>query len=171
MEVLMNATLSADWPRIVERFESSLKTSRFYTFATVSPDGAAHLAPIASLVFNGDCSGYYSEVYPGQMAANLKNDPRICVMAVRMGFGYWFKGLWCGRFGDWPAMRLYGTVAPRSRRSRPGEIERWRKRVKRYRRLKGYDLLWKGITTVRDITFDRYDPVRLGPMTRHLDDP
>lgn len=164
----MRKDLSADWSWIVHRFEKSLKTTRFCTFASVNPDGTAHLAPIASLVLNDDCSGYYSEVYPGVMAANFKADPRVCVMVVCMGFGYWLKGLLTGRFDQWPALRLYGTVAPRSRQARPGEIERWRKHLKPYKRLKGYDLLWKRITTVREITFDRFDPVRLGTMTRHI---
>ena len=67
----------------------------------------------------------------------------------------------------WPGVRLYGTVGP-NRKAKPAELDCWRKRVKRYKGLKGYDLLWKDIQTVRDIQFDRFEPVRLGPMTRHL---
>jgi len=164
----MPADLKENWPWIVRHVERSLKTSRFCTFATVNPDGTVQMAPIASLVLNPDCTGYYSAVYPGQMAANLKTDERICVMTVCMGMGYWLKGLLRGRFDKWPALRLYGRVTADPRPALPGEIDRWRKRVKYYKPLKGYDLLWKHITTVRDIHFDQFDPVRVGPMTRHL---
>ena len=165
----MQADLSADWHWIVRRFEKGLKTSRFYTFATTNPDGTAHLTPIASLVFNGNCTGYYSEVFPGRMARNLITDQRLCVMAVCMGSGYWFKSLLTGRFAQWPALRIYGTAARKVRKAKPGEIDRWRQRVNRYRPFKGYALLWKDIRFVRDIEFDRVEPVRMGPMTRHLD--
>lgn len=164
----MALPLSTDWPWIVRHFEKSLKTGRFYTFASTNPDGTAHMTPIASLVLNDDCSGFYSEVFPGCMVANFKTDQRVCVMAVCMGFGYWFKGLRTGRFDQWPGLRLYGTVARQTRKAAPGEVERWLRRVKRYRWLKGYNLLWKDVQSVRDIVFDRYEPVRLGPMTRHL---
>jgi predicted pyridoxine 5'-phosphate oxidase superfamily flavin-nucleotide-binding protein len=167
-ERFMPANLTTDWPWIVRHVEKSLKTSQFCTFATVNPDGTAQLAPIASLVLNPDCTGYYSAVYAGQMATNLETDQRVCVMAVCMGMGYWLKGLLRGRFDQWPALRLYGRVAPQARPARPGEIERWRKRMKYYKHFKGYDLLWKHVSTVRDIHFDRYDPIRLGSMTRHL---
>ena len=164
----MTSSLQADWPWIVQLFEKSLKKNQFFSFGTVNPDGTAHVTPIASLVFNEDCSGFYSEAFPGQMAANLKADQRVCIMAVNMGFGYWFKGLRTGRFNQWPGLRLYGKVSGGSRRAEPGEIDRWRFRVRRYKRFKGYHLLWEKINTVRDIVFDRFDPVRLGPMTRHL---
>lgn len=164
----MTSPLAAEWPWIVRHFEKSLKTSRFYTFASTYPDGTAHITPIASLVLNDDCTGFFSEGFPGRMAANFKTDQRACVLAVRMGFGYWFKGLLTGRFDQWPGVRLYGTVARQPRRADPGEIERWLCRVRRYKGFRGYNLLWKDIRIVRDIVFDRFEPVRLGPMTRQL---
>jgi uncharacterized protein len=80
---------------------------------------------------------------------------------------YWLKGLFHGRFDHWPGIRLYGTV-DKSRPAGPGEVERWQQRVKRFKPFKGYDLIWKGVDTVRDIRFTHYEPVRVGPMTRHL---
>lgn len=163
----MSSSLEANWPWITAFFKKSILTSRFYTFATVNPDGSAHAAPYASLVLNPDCTGYYSDCYPNLMSQNLIADPRICILAVHLGFRQWLKALILGRFDGWPGIRLYGTVGP-NRQAAPGEIERWRKRVKRYKGLKGYDLLWKNIHTVRDIHFERFEPVRLGAMTRHL---
>ena len=164
----MTSSLQAEWPWIVQLFEKSLKKSHFCSFATVNPDGTAHVTPIGSLVFNEDCSGFFSEAFPGRMSANLETDQRVCVMTVYMGFGCWLKGLGTGRFDQWPGLRLYGKVTGRSRRAEPGEIDRWRSRVRYYKPFKGYHLLWEKISTVRDIVFDRFDPVRLGPMTRHL---
>lgn len=163
----MQPDLQAHWPWIVRHFEKGLKRSIFYTFATVNADGSPHLAPYASLVLNDDCTGYYSDVFPNRMSRNLADDARVCIMAVDCGMWYWLKGLVLGRFDHWPGIRLYGTV-DKSREARPGEVERWMVRVRRFKPFKGYNLMWKGIHTVRDIRFTRYEPVRVGPMTRHL---
>jgi uncharacterized protein len=163
----MQSDLQAEWPRIVRHFEKTLKRSIFYTFATVNADGTPHLAPYASLVLNDDCTGYYSDVFPNHMSRNLAKGGHVCIMAVDCGMGYWFQGLLRGRFDHWPGIRLYGTV-DKTRPARPGEVERWLVRVRRFKRFKGYNLIWKGIHTVRDICFTHYEPVRVGAMTRHL---
>ncbi len=161
----MSNDLKHNWQKIVNHFEKSIRSSRFYTFATINPDGTPHMAPYASLVLNDNCTGYYSDVFPNQMSRNLKTDPRICISAVRMGFGMWFKALLTGKFKGWPGVRLYGTVAS-SRKATAEEIDRWRQYVKKYKWMKGYKLLWADIKTVRDIQFEGFEPVRLGPMTR-----
>jgi len=163
----MTPDLEAAWPWITRLFKKSILTTGFYSFATSRPDGSAHVTPIASLVLNEDGSGYFSDVLPGTMAGNLEGDERICIMAVRMGFWYWLKGLISGRFEGWPGVRLYGTAGKR-RRARPGEVDRWRRRVKRFKRLKGYKILWQDVDVVRDVTFTHYEPVKAGGMTRHL---
>jgi hypothetical protein len=163
----MKTAIGEDWPWITKLFKKGILTTGFYSFATINPDGGAHVTPIASLVLNADGSGYFSDVFPGAMARNLKRDQRICIMAVRMGFWYWLRALISGRFEGWPGIRLYGTVGDR-RQARPGEVERWRKRVRRFRSLKGYKLLWKDVEVVRDVTFTHYEPVRAGAMTHHL---
>ncbi len=104
---------------------------------------------------------------PRNLARNLKKDERVCIMAVDFGAWYTLKGLFRGRFDRWPGIRLYGTVGP-NRRALPEELNRWLVRVKRFKKFKGYDLLWKDIRTVRDIYFTDFQPVHLGPMTRHL---
>lgn len=81
-----------------------------------------------------------------------------------MGMGIWIKALLTGKFQAWPGVQLYGTVEP-SRTATLEEIERWRHRVKKYKWTKGYKTLWGGIKTVRDIQFDRFEPIQLGPMT------
>ena len=161
----MSNDLTQNWPKIVNHFKKSSQSSRFFTFATVNPDGTPHMAPYASLVLNDDCTGYYSDVFPNQTSRNLKADPRICISAVRMGFGLWIKAILTGKFDAWPGVRLYGRVEP-SRKATPQEINVWRNRVKRYKWTKGYKILWADIRTVRDVRFDRFEPVQLGPMTK-----
>jgi len=165
----MSTDLQANWPWIVQRFKKGILSTRFYSFATANEDGSAHVAPYASLVLNHDCTGYYSEVYPNQMSRNLARNPRVCIMSIDTGIRYWLKSLIKGRFDQWPGVRLYGTVE-KSRKARPGEIERWLKRVKQFKLFKGYDLIWKDIYTVRDISFDRFEPVYCGRMTSRLAD-
>jgi len=163
----MTTDLKANWPRIVRHFEKSILTSRFFTFATINPDGSAHATPIASLVLTDDCSGYFSDVFQGKMIENINADQRVCILAVRMGFGFWLKALFRGRYDAWPGIRLYGTVGG-SRQGRPGEIDRWRKRVNMFKGLKGHTLLWKYADRVRDIRFTHYEPLRMGAMTNQL---
>lgn len=163
----MTTDIRSDWPWITKLFYKGILTTGFYSFATVNPDGSAHVTPIASLVLGDKCNGYFSDVFPNHMAKNLKSDQRICIMAVRMGFRYWLKALILGRFEGWPGIRLYGTVGQR-RKARPGEVERWRKRVRRFKYLKGYKLLWQDVDVVRDVAFTHYEPVRAGVMTHHL---
>ena len=164
----MQSELASNWPRIVWIFKKSLFSTGFYTFATTDPEGRAHMAPYASLILKDDCTGYYSEVFPNRMTRNLKEDQRICIMAVSLGRWQWFKALLTGRFDEWPGVRLYGTVG-KSRTAQPGELDRFLARVKRYKPFKGYDLLWKDMHTVRDIRFTHFEPLNLGAMTRHLE--
>jgi hypothetical protein len=161
----MNDVLKRNWPNIVSYFEKSLQSNQFFTFATTNPDGSPHMAPYASLILKDDCTGYYSDAFPNRMSRNLKRDPRICISAVYMGAGAWIKALLTGKFKIWPGVRLYGTVSP-SRKASSEEIERWRHRMKKYRWTKGYKLLWADIKTVRDIQFERFEPIQLGPMTQ-----
>ncbi len=163
----MSSDLQTNWPWIIQRFKKGISSTRFFSFSTVNADGSAHVAPYASLVLNANCTGYYSDAFPNQMSRNLARDPRVCIMAVDTGTGYWLKSLFKGRFDNWPGVRLYGTVG-KSRKARAGEIERWLKRVKQFKWFKGYDLIWKDLHTVRDIAFDRFEPVYCGRMTSGL---
>jgi hypothetical protein len=64
-------------------------------------------------------------------------------------------------------VRLLGRVSPR-RMATAEEMRRWQEKVKHFRLLKGYNLLWKDMSEVRDITFDSFEPLRLGLMTQGL---
>ncbi|MGD9211065.1 MAG: hypothetical protein PVI90_09815 [Desulfobacteraceae bacterium] len=162
----MSSDLQVNWSWIVKFFENGRKRAS-YTFATVNSDGLPHVAPYASLVLNDNCSGFYSDVFPNQTSHNLLKNQRICILAINMSRWYFFKGLFVGRFDHWPGIRLYGVV-DKSRKATDKELERWMKRVRPFKRLKGYSLLWGNVQTVRDIHFTHFEPVHLGPMTQHL---
>jgi hypothetical protein len=91
--------------------------------------------------------------------------PRVCVMAVDTSKRIWLTSLVRGRFDAQPALRPTGTAGPR-RLPTSEEQQRWLRRVRSIRRLRGHDLLFRKLTHVRDLTFEENVPVRLGVMTR-----
>ncbi len=153
------------WNEIRRVFEEGLKTSHYYSVATVTPDGAPHVTPIGSLMLYDDCRGVYFEEFPKNMPRNLSHDQRVCVMALNTGMLFWLKSLFTGRFKTPVGVRLMG-VAGKRREATPAECARWKKRVRLLQGLKGHDLLWKNLKHVRDIHFDSYEPIRAGKMTR-----
>ena len=155
------------WADVCAVVEKALKTKGFCTVATVSPDGSPHLTPIGSLFLHEPGKACYFEKFPARMRRNLEEDQRICILAVQGGF---WSGLWSlfrGRYGIAPGVRLYGRVGAR-RPATSEETRRWLERVKVFRGFKGYDLLWKDMSEVRDIAFDAFEPLHIGPMTRGL---
>lgn len=157
----------AHWDSIRDVVEKSLKSKRFCSMATVNPDGSPHVAPIGSLILQGPGKAYYFEKFPKRMRENLDQNPRLCVMAVQGGFWPMMKSLFVGRFDSAPGVRLMGRAGAR-RTPTEDEKRLWLEQIKAFRRLKGYGLLWGEMSHVRDITFDSFEPVRMGVMTRGL---
>lgn len=145
----------------------TLVTKRFCAVATVNPDGSPHVTPIGSLFFHEPGKAFYFEEFPAQMRRNLDQDQRVCVLATSGGFWSLLRALFKGRFETAPGVRLMGRAGAR-RPATEGEIRRWREQVKAFRFLKGYNLLWKNMSHVRDITFDSFEPLRLGLLTQGL---
>ena len=163
-------TAQIDWPMARAMFRRALRSSFHYAIATVGEDGTPHLTPIGSVLLNEPGRGIFFDVFSSQLSQNLDRDPRICVMAVDSAKGFWLASLVRGRFGGPPALRLAGTAGPR-RQATPAEQQRWLRRVRPVRRLKGHHHLWGNLTHVRDLTFDTAFPVHLGTMTKHLETP
>ncbi len=153
-----------DWPGTRRMFRRAFRSSFHYSIASVAVDGSPHVTPIASVLLTEPGRGIFFDIFTAQLSANLDRDPRICVMAVDSSRRFWFASLRRGRFIEPPALRLVGTAGPR-RPATAVEQERWLRRVRPIRRLKGHDLLWGELPLVRDLTFENAMPVRLGRMT------
>ena len=59
-------------------------------------------------------------------------------------------------------------VVGEKREATEQEIAQWQKKVEAASQLKGYEILWKNMRTVRDIYFDSFEPVHTGSMTGNL---
>ena len=157
-----------DWAMANRTFRRAFRSSFHYAMATVGENGAPHLTPIGSVLLNDPGRGIFFDIFSSQLSQNLDRDPRVCVMAVDSGKSFWLASLIRGRFTAPPALRLTGTAGPR-RPATPSEQQRWLRRVRPLRRLKGHQALWGDLTHVRDLTFHTAIPVQLGTMTRHLE--
>jgi hypothetical protein len=87
---------------------------------------------------------------------NIERDARMTLMAAQPGAGFWIKSLWKGRFPSQPALRLFCRTGLR-RKATQAEIDTFLGKVSLYRFLKGYDLLWKGMNTVREFEVVRIE--------------
>lgn len=159
--------MEKQWAAIKAVFEKAQLTSRHCAIATVNEDGSPHITPIGSLFLRDNCTAFYVESYCQKTAENLKRNNRVCILGINSGIGYWLKSLFSGRFGSLPGVRLYGTVGE-LRSGTEEEIESFRNRVRAFRKLKGHDLLWKNMKHVREIRFERFEPVHAATMTKHL---
>lgn len=156
------------WPEIRALVLRAFPTSLHFAFGTVNVDGTPHVSPIGSLVLRRDePKGVFFEAFTTQLPQNLQHNRRVCILAVNSSRWFWYKALLRGRFSQLPAVRLMGSVGER-RKATPLEIELWRKRVRRVRWLRGFNLLWGQFEYVREIDFDAFEPVQLGVMTQHL---
>jgi len=156
-----------DWNRIKRIFNDGAKSNFYFSVASTNTDGSPHVTPIGSLMLYEPGRGVYLDELPVRLSRNIGHNPRVCVMAVNGGTGFWFSSLIRGRFNRHVGLRLTGTAGGR----RPGtqaEIDRWLRRVSLFRWTKGYDRLWRGMKMVRDITFDGVMPVTGGRMSAGL---
>ncbi|MBI5584224.1 MAG: pyridoxamine 5'-phosphate oxidase family protein [Deltaproteobacteria bacterium] len=159
--------ITPHWPAIKKVFGDALNTSLHYAVATVNSDGTPHLTPVGSLILRDNPSGFFFDEFLQTLAGNIKQNPRVCVLAVNSSRLFWYRSLWQGRFRQAPAIRLTGTVGDR-RPATPAELEMFQRRLRPFRRLKGYKILWQNMSKVRDITFDGFRPVEAGAMSRGI---
>jgi uncharacterized protein len=150
------------WENICKVFADAFKNSLHCTIATASPDGIPRATPIGSLILGPDRKGFYFEEYVSGLQKNLETNKRVCVLAVNSSKPLFFKMLLFGEFTETFAVRLMGTAGER-RPAADEEIALFRNRVSPYRMLKGHNMLWGNLRHVRDIVFDSFEPVRMGP--------
>lgn len=133
------------------------------SIGTIDEDGFPRISPIGSVHFSSEGQGYYFEKFPQTMRQNMDRDPRMSMMAVQPGPGFWIKSLWKGRFASQPALRLFCEAGKR-RAATEAEIDIWLAKVRPFRFFKGHDLLWKGMSEVREFKVLRIESVELGRM-------
>ena len=155
------------WKTISMVFNQATASTHFCSVATVNRDGSPRISPIGSLFLTGTGKAIYFESFPKDMRQNLEQDPRICVLAVASGMWTTLKAMFTGRFDRPPGVRLIGRAGIR-RKATEEETKMWQQRVKAFRRFKGYHLLWNDMDHVREVTFDSFEPLRMGVMGRGL---
>lgn len=157
--------LAEAWPTAQRLVASSLGSSRHVTLATVGADGHPHATPIGSFMLLPEVGrAVYFERTAPTLRENLERDPRVSILAVNSGIGFWLRSLVAGRFAQAPALRLRGFAEGR-RRATDEEIARWRHRVRHVRWTRGHDLLWANMADVREIKIVAVEPMRLGRMS------
>lgn len=142
---------------------SLVRSTPYLAFATVNEDGSPHVTPMGSLLLGPDKKGFYFEEFARRMPANLEREQRVCVLIVNTSMWFWIKSLLLGRMDSPPAIRLIGTAGER-REATPEEIKAFHQSIRPYRMFKGYKLLWRDVSHVRDIHFQSFEPVRMGPL-------
>lgn len=159
--------LQANWEQIRIAFDAGIQSSLHCAIATVGADGTPHITPIGFTFLRDDHSVFYFEEYSQRIPQNLAHNRRVCLMLVNSGRWFWLRALFRGRFPSSPGIRLMGTAGER-RPATETEKAAYRARVKPFRRLKGYDLIWRDLNHVREIKLDGFEPVTYPVMTGHL---
>ncbi len=158
---------TGEWTDLKRLAGRAFRSSLHFAIATVNADGTPHLAPIGSLILGTPGQGYFFEVFAHRLCANLDRGSPVTVLGVNSATMPWLQALWLGRFTSPIAFRLTGVAGVR-RASTSAEKGYWQSKVRRLRWLKGHDLLWGKLDTVRELHFDTLQPVHLGSMTSHL---
>lgn len=152
------------WDEARRTVRRGLRSSLHCSIASINDDGSAHVSPIGSVILTSPTKGMYFDVFAGRLSRNIDRDPRITVLAVDSSIKFWLRSLAKGRFAASPGIRLIGTAGPR-RPATEQEAQRFRQAVRPLRHLKGHDLLWANMGSVRDLDFESIRPIRLGAMT------
>jgi uncharacterized protein len=152
------------WKTIQAIFNEGRRSCRHFAVATVGQDGSPHVTPIGSLFLRDDETGFFFDEFPCALSNNVARNPRVCVLAVNAAPTFWQESIVAGRFATAPAVRLMGSMGER-REGTAEEIALWQDHIKMSRGTKGHALLWKDMRTVRDVTFDGFEPVLCGAMT------
>ena len=147
--------------------QNVFKNAKSCFVATVNEDGSPHITPIGSLCLRDNYTGYYFEEFTQKMIKNFKHNNRVCILAGESRMLFWLRSFFKGICPSTPGVRLYGTIGERMIGSEE-EIAVFKKRVERFRKRKGYKILWENMKYLREINFDSFEPVTLGPMTEHL---
>ena len=147
--------------------EQLINRSPCLAIATVNEDGSPHITPIGSLFTNEKGKCFYFEKLPQRLRENLDRGSRFTILLQRGKLLYWLRALLKGKFDTMPALRISG-VAGKRRPCSAEEKKLFDERFGKFRFTKGYDILWKEMGIVRDLTIDSIEPVNLNSMTSDI---
>lgn len=156
-----------NWHAIKDLFKKTFKSSFHFSVATVNEDGTPHISPIGSLILGKPGKAIYFEEFTHKLPACSQHNKRICVLAVNSSKIFWIKSLLLGNFSTAPSVRLYGELGAR-REATETEIMLWQKRVKSVSFTKGHSMMWANMKMVRELEFDRAEPVNMGRITKNI---
>ena len=155
------------WKAIQAIFDEGGRSCRHFAVATVSKEGFPNVTPIGALFLRDDKTGFCFDEFTVNMSKNADENQKVTILAVNSDPEFWEKSLIKGKFLTAPGVRLMGVMG-KKRKALSREIDLWKSHIKPVEGTKGYELLWKNLETVRDITFDSFEPVSCGEMTQGL---
>ncbi|ANM32217.1 hypothetical protein ABI59_11765 [Acidobacteria bacterium Mor1] len=141
--------------------------SRYVSMASTDPDGHPRVTPIGSLMLKRDGTGCYGELFAHGLGKNVDRDDRVTILAVSASKWLWLDALIRGRFRTVPGARLRARIGE-LRDSTEVERRIWFRRIRGVRWTRGSKMIWEKLPHVREVTIESIEPVRIGPMTKHL---
>jgi len=151
-----------------EIFKTKIKPlfaqAMFCSIATVNEKGFAHVSPIGSVVLLNKNKGIYFEKFTKSIPKNAITNQYATIMSVNDGKWFWLKSLMQGKFKKPPAIRLLVKLGElRKGTDQEGQI--FKRKVNIFKRTKGYQLLWKDMSHIREFEIIKYKPVFISTMT------
>ena len=160
----MKKEITTNWDSLRKDFLHCQKTaSGLVQIASVDENGLPNLTPIGSLFLGEHKQAFFCNRFPVNLNKNIRTNDRVCVIAMNSSKIFWLKSLFKGGFSSCPGIKLFGRVTER-RKIRPEEKAKWERMVKPFRRLKGYDILWKDMAHASEIEFDAFEYLNTGGM-------
>ena len=153
-----------NWRKIKAYYNETMKGGMYCTFATVNSNNEPNATPIGSLFLRDDFTGFFFDRFPTVMDNNLDDNGKVCILLVNGSRAFWFRSLVKGVFDKPSGIKLVGA-AGQKRESTPKEQMAFAKKTNGLKGFKGYDILWKDMRHVRDITFTDYYQITTGKMT------
>ena len=156
--------MQVDVPLFKNKIKPLFTQALYCSVATVRADGMPHVSPIGSVVLTDHQRGWFFQKFTKNIPKNAVQCEYATIMAVNAGRWFWLKSLFKGGFKSPPAMRLQVKLGA-LRSGDDTEIEKFQRRVSLFKRTRGYDLMWKDMSQVREFEIIGYEPVYIGAMT------
>lgn len=149
----------------IDCLKTLVKRSMYCSVSIITKEGFPHSSPIGSVFIEDKYSGYFIELF--SKSINDNSSKYASILAVNTSVKYWIKSLYQGKFSSHPAIRILVELEE-ARDISEKEKNRFLRRVKILKYLKGYELLWSQARFVRPFSIKKTIPVKLGAMTKHL---